>query len=131
MERAWIRHAKDPSAQGDRPHPSADEARAGVDKMFVLCRHDREEKPECCMSFLSYIVEFFLCCFVKVWGCASCSGYGGGIAHWQWVGLTVLLDAASWVQSSSGENFSGRGDFSLGVDMDSDSVPPQLFRMRV
>ena len=27
--------------------------------------------------------------------------------------------------------FSGRGDFSLGVNMGSDSIPPKLFRMRV
>ena len=34
-----------------------------------------------------------------------------GIAHWLCFGLAVLLDATSWVRSSSGENFSGRGDF--------------------
>ena len=28
------------------------------------------------------------------------------------------------------ENVSGRGDFSLGVDMGSDSNPPKLFRIR-
>ena len=28
-------------------------------------------------------------------------------------------------------NFSGRGDFSLGVNMGSDSITPELFRMRV
>ena len=53
---------------------------------------------------------------------------GAGIAHWLCVGLAVLLDAALWVQSSSGENFSGRGNFSLGVDMGSDSIPQTLFR---
>ena len=37
-------------------------------------------------------------------------------------GLAVLLDAASWVRSSE-ENFSCRRDFSLGVDMGSDSIP--------
>ena len=39
--------------------------------------------------------------------------------------LAVLLDAASCVRSSTGENFfffSGRGDFSLGVSMGSDSI---------
>ena len=42
------------------------------------------------------------------------------------------LDAVSWVRSSSQENFSGRGDFSLGVNMVSDSISPQkLFWMRV
>ena len=39
---------------------------------------------------------------------------GAGIARWWCVGLAVLLDAVSWVRSSSGENLSGRGDFSLG-----------------
>ena len=47
------------------------------------------------------------------------------------VGLAVLLDVASWVRSSSGENFSGRGDFSLGVNMGSDYIPPKLFWKRV
>ena len=50
---------------------------------------------------------------------------------WQCVGIAVLLHAASWVRSSSGENFSGREDFSLGVIMGSDSIPLKLFRMRV
>ena len=48
---------------------------------------------------------------------------GAGIAHWLCLGLAVLRDAASWVPSSSEENFSGRGDFSLGVSMGSDSIP--------
>ena len=47
-----------------------------------------------------------------------------------WV-LTVLLDVAVWVPSSSGENFSRRGDFSLGVHMSSDSLPPKLIQMKV
>ena len=34
------------------------------------------------------------------------------------------------VQSSSEETFSSRGDFSLGVNMVSDSIPRKLFRMR-
>ena len=42
----------------------------------------------------------------------------------------VLLDAASWVRSSSEENLSGSGDFSLGVNISSDSIPPKLFQMR-
>ena len=58
-------------------------------------------------------------------------GCGAGIACWWCVRLAVLLDAASWVQSSSGENFSGRGDFSLGVIVGSDSIAPKLFRMTV
>ena len=45
--------------------------------------------------------------------------------------VAVLLDAASRVRYSSEENFSGRGDFSLGVNMGSDSIPPKLFWMRV
>ena len=43
----------------------------------------------------------------------------------------ALLDAASWVRSSSEEKFSNKGDFSLGVSMGSDSIPLELFRMRV
>ena len=39
--------------------------------------------------------------------------------------MAVLLEAASWVQSSE-ENASGRGDFSLGVQMGSVSFPPKL-----
>ena len=39
--------------------------------------------------------------------------------------LTVLLDAVSWVQSSPEEKFSGRGDFSVGVNIGSDSIPSQ------
>ena len=46
---------------------------------------------------------------------------GAGIAHW----LAVLLNEASWVRSSSEEKFSGRGDFSLGVNMGSDLFPPK------
>ena len=30
-----------------------------------------------------------------------------------------------------GENFSGRGDFSLGVNMGSDSIPSKLLQIRV
>ena len=40
-----------------------------------------------------------------------CTLSGAAIAHWQYVGLAVLLDAASWIQFSSEENFSDRGDF--------------------
>ena len=58
-------------------------------------------------------------------------GGGGGIARWFCVGLASLLDAASWVRYSSGEIFSGRGDFSLGVSTGSDSIPHKLFWMRV
>ena len=36
-----------------------------------------------------------------IWG----GGGGAGIAHCQCVGLTVMLDAGSWVRSSSGEIF--------------------------
>ena len=32
-------------------------------------------------------------------------GGGGGIARWLYAGLAVLLNAASWVPSSSGEIF--------------------------
>ena len=58
---------------------------------------------------------------------------GATIAHWQCVGITVLLDAALRVWcSSSEENFSGREDFCLGVNMGSDSIPKKkLFRVRV
>ena len=52
-----------------------------------------------------------------------------GVAGWLSIGLTVLLNAASWVPSSSKENFSGRGDFFLGVNMGSDSIPLKLFWM--
>ena len=45
------------------------------------------------------------------------------MACWKCVGLTVLFDAASWVRFSSEENVSSRGDFSLGVNMGSDSIP--------
>ena len=47
------------------------------------------------------------------------------------VGLAVLRDAVSWVRPSSEENYSGRGDFSLGVTMGSDSIPLKLSWMRV
>ena len=47
------------------------------------------------------------------------------------VGIAVLFNAASWVRSSSGDNFSSRGGFPLGVNMGSDSIPLKLFRMRV
>ena len=57
--------------------------------------------------------------------------FGAGIAHWLCVGFAVLLDAALWVCSFSGENFSGTGDFSLGVNIGYDSIPRKLFRMRV
>ena len=50
-----------------------------------------------------------------------------GIAQWSCVGLAILLVAVSLVRSSSEENFSGRGDFSLRVTMGSDSIPPKLF----
>ena len=45
----------------------------------------------------------------------------------------VLLDAASWVRSSSEEGFFffGRGDCSFDVKIGSDSIPSKLFRMRV
>ena len=52
---------------------------------------------------------------------------GARIACSLCVGLTFLLDAVSWVRSSSEEKFSDRGDFSLGVNMGSDSIPPKLF----
>ena len=42
------------------------------------------------------------------------------------LGSLSCFDAASPVLSSSGENFSGRGDFSLGVNIGSDSIPPTL-----
>ena len=39
-------------------------------------------------------------------------------------GLAVLRHAASWVRSSVSEDFfPDRGDFSLGVNMSSDSIP--------
>ena len=55
---------------------------------------------------------------------------GAGIARWSCIWLAVLLDAASLVRSSSAGIFfffflSGRGDFSLGVNMGSDSIPPK------
>ena len=34
-----------------------------------------------------------------------------------------MIDAASWVQFSFEENLSGRGDFSLGVNVGSDYPP--------
>ena len=37
----------------------------------------------------------------------------------------LLLDEASWVPSSSGENFCGRVNLSLGVNVGSNSIPPQ------
>ena len=52
---------------------------------------------------------------------------GAGIALWLCVGLAVLLDAVSWVRSSSEIFFSGRGDLSLGVNMGSDCTPPKSF----
>ena len=45
--------------------------------------------------------------------------------RWYCVGLTALLDAVSWVRSSRAENFLGRGDFPLGVNMGSDSIFPK------
>ena len=61
----------------------------------------------------------------------SCMTTGTRTARWWCVGHAVLLDAASWVRSSCMENFSGRGDFPLGVNTGSDSIPPKLFWMRV
>ena len=58
--------------------------------------------------------------------CLFIPSYRAGIAHWQCVGLAVLLDAVSWVQSSS-ESISGTGDFSLGVNKGFDSIAQQLF----
>ena len=55
-----------------------------------------------------------------------------GIAHW-W----CVLSSLSCVMQHRGfnpplrRNFSGRGDFSLGVDVGSDSIAPKLFWMRV
>ena len=51
------------------------------------------------------------------------AGTGARIACWSCVGLFVMLDAASRVQSFSEENSSCRGDFSFGVNMGSDSIP--------
>ena len=51
---------------------------------------------------------------------------GARITRWWCVGLAVLFDAVSCVQYLSGEDFSGRGDFSLGVNMGSDSIPRGL-----
>ena len=59
-------------------------------------------------------------CVQVVWD----KSLGAGIARWWCVELAVLLDAASWVPSSSGEIFSRRGDFSFGVNMASDSIRP-------
>ena len=56
---------------------------------------------------------------------------GLGIAQWQCVGLTVLLEAVSWVRSSSEEKFYSRMDFSLEVNSGSDSISTKLFWMRV
>ena len=39
--------------------------------------------------------------------------------------LSCLMCTALWVQSSSGKNFSSRGDFSPGVSKGSDSIAPQ------
>ena len=55
----------------------------------------------------------------------------GWNACWSCVGLAVLHDVVSWVRFSSEENFSGRGDFSLGVNKGPDSIPQKFFWMRV
>ena len=46
------------------------------------------------------------------------------MSRWLCGGLAVQLDAGSWVRSSE-DNFSGRGDFSIGVNMGSDSISPK------
>ena len=61
-------------------------------------------------------------CYATGWNCLAFVS-GAGIACWRCVGLAVLLDAASWVQYSSGEYFYSRGDFPLGVNLGSDSIP--------
>ena len=54
---------------------------------------------------------------------ATNSSWGAGIAQLVMLGLAVH---ASRVRSSSGEIFfSGRGDFSIGVNMGSNSIPPK------
>ena len=50
---------------------------------------------------------------------------------WEPEQLVVLLDAASRIRFSSEPNFSGKREFSLGVNMGSDSTPPKLFWVRV
>ena len=52
---------------------------------------------------------------------------GAGIAQLVVLGLAATV---SRVRYSSGD-ISGRGDFSLGVNMGSNSIPPKLLRMRV
>ena len=54
-----------------------------------------------------------------------------GIACWYSVELAVLPDAALCVPSSPEKNFSGKGYFSIEVNMGSDSISPNLFWMRV
>ena len=71
-----------------------------------------------------------------VWEGMNCHNHwvvhvGAGIARWQCVGLAVMLDVPLWVRSSSEENFPSRGDFSLRVNMGSDSIHQKLLEYKL
>ena len=59
-------------------------------------------------------------------GPGSNPSWGARIAHWYCVGLAVLLDAASWVRSSSGENFYAKGSFLLELTWALTPSPPNF-----
>ena len=57
---------------------------------------------------------------------------GAGIARWSWVGLAVLLDAASWrIVVYEEIFFPVEGIFPLELTWVLSPFPKKLFRMRV
>ena len=56
---------------------------------------------------------------------------GAGIARGSVLGSLSCLVRRRGFDIPLGRIFSGRGDFSLGVDMGSDSIPSKLFQMEV
>ena len=56
---------------------------------------------------------------------------GAGIARGSVLGSLSCLVRRRGFDILLGRIFSGRGDFSLGVDMGSDSIPSKLFQMEV
>ena len=95
----------------------------------------RPESTECVYSIIVYLVGwlFFFCVFI--------------------ISINIIITVSDIIIVSGGRNssvgsawarcpqrrgfdpplgtFSGRGNFSLGFNMGSNSIPPKLFRMRV
>ena len=73
-----------------------------------------------------FVFKYAQLCVIFLIKCELDVKMGAGIAHWWCVGLAVLLERCHGFDPPS-----GKGDFSLGVNMGSDSSPPKLFQMRV